>query len=223
MYRFHKGHSAVVFIVKSDAEVMLAKPSIESPVLLCGVDYCDVLLDDWTPWKTPTNGISWTFWEIKAFFILIFRVHRNHLILRHHWLPWYCFFFDYGSQQPGYKLSSKYLPLCSAEKRNSYRFGIIWGRVRVNPISLSYPFVLPLALVPRNRVVSARGENIPLWNETPLGYGYIIVHRLQLCCYITRGDKCRSQTSKMPSASVCMSIAWVLLVMFLQLLCKSAM
>ncbi len=35
---------------------------------------------------------------------------------------------------------------------------------RVNPISLSYPFVfvLPLALVPRNRVVSARGENIPL-------------------------------------------------------------
>ncbi len=36
--------------------------------------------------------------------------------------------------------------------------------VRVNPISLSYPFpfVLPLALVPRNRVLSARGENIPL-------------------------------------------------------------
>ncbi len=50
-------------------------------------------------------------------------------------------------------------------------------RLRVNPISLSYPFpfVLPLALVPRNRVVSARGENIPLWNETPLGYGYVIV------------------------------------------------
>ncbi len=53
----------------------------------------------------------------------------------------------------------------------------------VNPISLfypfpfPYPFVLPLALVPRNRVVSARGENIPLWNETPLGYGYVIVHR----------------------------------------------
>ncbi len=40
--------------------------------------------------------------------------------------------------------------------------------LRVNPISLSYPFpfpypfVLPLALVPRNRVVSARGVNIPL-------------------------------------------------------------
>ncbi len=26
-------------------------------------------------------------------------------------------------KQPGYKLSSKYLPLCSAEQRNSYRFG----------------------------------------------------------------------------------------------------
>ncbi len=35
--------------------------------------------------------------------------------------------------------------------------------------------------------------------------------------YVTRGDKCCwSQTSKMPSASVCMSIAWVLLVMFLR-------
>ncbi len=26
-------------------------------------------------------------------------------------------------KQPGYKLSSKYLPLCSAEQRNSYRVG----------------------------------------------------------------------------------------------------
>ncbi len=26
-------------------------------------------------------------------------------------------------KQPGYKLSSKYLPLCSAEQRHSYRFG----------------------------------------------------------------------------------------------------
>ncbi len=26
-------------------------------------------------------------------------------------------------KQPGYKLSSKYLPLCSAEQRYSYRFG----------------------------------------------------------------------------------------------------
>ncbi len=30
-------------------------------------------------------------------------------------------------KQPGYKLSSKYLPLCSAEQRNSYRFRTTWG------------------------------------------------------------------------------------------------
>ncbi len=28
-----------------------------------------------------------------------------------------------ATKQPGYKLSSKYLPLCSAEQRHSYRFG----------------------------------------------------------------------------------------------------
>ncbi len=32
-------------------------------------------------------------------------------------------------KQPGYKLSSKYLPLCSAEQRHSYRFGTTWGWV----------------------------------------------------------------------------------------------
>ncbi len=30
-------------------------------------------------------------------------------------------------KQPGYKLSSKYFPLCSAEQRNSYRFGTTRG------------------------------------------------------------------------------------------------
>ncbi len=30
-------------------------------------------------------------------------------------------------KQPGYKLSSKYLPLCLAEQRNSYRFGTTLG------------------------------------------------------------------------------------------------
>ncbi len=30
-------------------------------------------------------------------------------------------------KQPGYKLSSKYLPLCSAEQRHSYRFGTTRG------------------------------------------------------------------------------------------------
>ncbi len=32
-------------------------------------------------------------------------------------------------KQPGYKLSSEYLPLCSAEQRNSDRFGTTWGWV----------------------------------------------------------------------------------------------
>ncbi len=32
-------------------------------------------------------------------------------------------------KQPGYKLSSKYLPLCSAEQINLYRFGTTWGWV----------------------------------------------------------------------------------------------
>ncbi len=50
--------------------------------------------------------------------------------------------------------------------------------LRVNPISLSYPFpypfVLPLALVPRNRVVSARGENIPRHHVVTVTSSYII-------------------------------------------------
>ncbi len=41
---------------------------------------------------------------------------------------------------------------------------LVGSRLQVNPITLSYPFpfVLPQALVPPNRVVSARGENTPL-------------------------------------------------------------
>ncbi len=32
-------------------------------------------------------------------------------------------------KQPGYKLSSKYIPLCSAEQIHYYRFGTTLGRV----------------------------------------------------------------------------------------------
>ncbi len=32
-----------------------------------------------------------------------------------------------ATKLPGYKSYSKYLPLCSAEQINSYRFGTIWG------------------------------------------------------------------------------------------------
>ncbi len=45
-------------------------------------------------------------------------------------------------KQPGYKLSSKYLPLCSAEQRNSYRFGTTWGRV--NDRILIFGWTIPL-------------------------------------------------------------------------------
>ncbi len=38
-------------------------------------------------------------------------------------------------KQPGYKLPSKYIPLCSAEQRNSYRFGTTWGWVNDDRIS----------------------------------------------------------------------------------------
>ncbi len=39
-------------------------------------------------------------------------------------------------KQPGYKLFSKYFPLCSAEQRNSCRFWTTWGRVNDDRISI---------------------------------------------------------------------------------------
>ncbi len=71
------------------------------------------------------------------------------------------FFSYYGShyyapKQPGYTLSSKYLHLCSAEQRHSYRFGTIWGWVNDDiifmfrwtiPLSVSYslqPYIMSL-------------------------------------------------------------------------------
>ncbi len=52
-------------------------------------------------------------------------------------------------KQPGYKLSSKYLPLCSAEQRNSYRFGTTWGWVNDDRIFI-FGWTIPLSslLVP---------------------------------------------------------------------------
>ncbi len=35
-------------------------------------------------------------------------------------------FVNGAPEQPGYKLSSKYIPLCLAEQRDSYRFGTTW-------------------------------------------------------------------------------------------------
>ncbi len=46
-------------------------------------------------------------------------------------------------KQPGYKLSSKYLPLCSAEQRNSYRFETTWGWVNNDRIFI-FGWTIPL-------------------------------------------------------------------------------
>ncbi len=46
-------------------------------------------------------------------------------------------------KQPGYKLSSKYLPLCSAEQRHSYRSGTTWGWVNDDRIFI-FGWTIPL-------------------------------------------------------------------------------
>ncbi len=46
-------------------------------------------------------------------------------------------------KQPGYKLSSKYLHLCSAEQRHSYRFGTSWGWVNDDRIFI-FGWAIPL-------------------------------------------------------------------------------
>ncbi len=57
-------------------------------------------------------------------------------------------FSYYGSQwcpkTIGYKLSSKYLPLCSAEQRHSYRFGTTWGWVNDDRIFI-FGWTIPLS------------------------------------------------------------------------------
>ncbi len=46
-------------------------------------------------------------------------------------------------KQPGYKLSSKYIPLCSAEQRNSYRLGTTSGWVNDDSIVI-FGWTIPL-------------------------------------------------------------------------------
>ncbi len=62
----------------------------------------------------------------------------NRAVLGHHWLPYNIFFstmdVNGAPKHPGYKLSSKYLPLCSAEQIHSYRFGTTWGWVNYDSI-----------------------------------------------------------------------------------------
>ncbi len=53
-------------------------------------------------------------------------------------------------KQPGYNLSSKYRPLCSAEQRNSYRFGTTCGRVNDDRIFI-FGWTIPLMFEKKNR------------------------------------------------------------------------
>ncbi len=46
-------------------------------------------------------------------------------------------------KQPGYKLSSEYLPLCLAEHRHLYRFGTTWGWVNYDRIFI-FGWTIPL-------------------------------------------------------------------------------
>ncbi len=67
-------------------------------------------------------------------------------------------------------------------------------RWRVNAISLSYPFpfTFVLPLVPRNRVVKTYPYETRRHCVTVTS-SYIIAS----CCYVTRGDKCWSQTLRL--------------------------
>ncbi len=47
-------------------------------------------------------------------------------------------------KQPGYKLSSKYLPVCSAEQTHSYRFGTTLGWVNDDRIFI-FGWTIPLS------------------------------------------------------------------------------
>ncbi len=65
-------------------------------------------------------------------------------------------------EQPGYKLSSKYLLLCPAEHRNSYRFGTTWGWVYDDSI-LIFGWTIPLMSSPGVYVPGLRRAQFKPW------------------------------------------------------------
>ncbi len=71
-------------------------------------------------YECPVSKVFWRMWETEQVWGTI---------------DFHNVFFSYYESQccpknmPGYKLSSKYLPLRSAEQRNEYRFGTTWGWV----------------------------------------------------------------------------------------------
>ncbi len=71
----------------------------------------------------------------------------NRAVLGHHWVFFIPTMVVNGApKQPGYKLSSAYLPLCSAEQRHSYRFGTTWGWVNDDTIFI-FGWTIPLIVV----------------------------------------------------------------------------
>ncbi len=61
-------------------------------------------------------------------------------------------------KQPRYKLSSEYLPLCSAEQRNSYRFGTTWGWVNNDRIFI-FGWTVPLNVKKSDIIFYNRSQN----------------------------------------------------------------
>ncbi len=68
-------------------------------------------------------------------------------------------------KQPGYKLSSKYLPLCSAEQRHSYRFGTTWGWVNDDSIFI-FGWTIPLSIKYQHSYVAC-------WGKVLLHFGFV--------------------------------------------------
>ncbi len=70
-------------------------------------------------------------------------------VLGWHWPPLYFYFptmeVNVAPKQPGYKLSSEYLPLCS-EQTHSYRFGNTWGWVNDDSIFI-FEWTIPLSKI----------------------------------------------------------------------------
>ncbi len=67
-------------------------------------------------------------------------------------------------KQPGYKLSSEYLPLCSAEQRNSYRFGTTWGWVNDDRIFI-FGWTVPL---------NVKKSDIIFYNRTGVKTAFVL-------------------------------------------------
>ncbi len=60
-------------------------------------------------------------------------------------------------KQPGYNLSSEYLPLCSAEQRYSCRFGTTWGGV--NDQMFIFEWTIPLRHLKNNNYTTVHECN----------------------------------------------------------------